>query len=376
MKQNKTPISFFRFQKFFLLFLAAVLISFSPLKAKPVNAWDAIPGAIFKQAEEEISTFIKGTMIGSLKQAAIKTVSKAMDRFISGVSGNGARFITDWKGYLVNEPTRKAKSYANDYISRAFSGKGLSSSYKSITGSVLGASTMADEGFGARVLAAITDCTISGTTEGTDCTTTAGTPGTCQYVGGSPTLSCSSSSSTTPSRNYAQEMKDMVQDQVIEPIEWQLTYDGDPTKILEEKTLGNYNLFVLGDNMAADIKRNTSNILEKAYQEEKDEATAMSIANNGYKSSGEEDGLITKPGALIKEIQAGIEDLPNKAMAAAASIPEVIAATVSKAISGLTQSAVDGVQRAVDKQINSVVDKATKQVNSQVNKLGPSALFK
>ena len=370
MNQPKTNSFFQPIKKTFLLSLVAFLLIFSPLGTSKALAWDALPAGEAIFAQTKIWDFIQETMLASLKQSAIQMVSNQVDRFISGVSGNGARFITNWKDYLVDSPKRTARAYANDYISQAFAGRGMSN-YRSTSGLVLGASTES-EGFGARVLAAVTDCSVANT--GTECQMADGTIGTCQPMGGN-VMECSSvNGSPAPSESYAEEMQTLADKWVINP-EPKTFPNIDTENLLAGKDLSNLNLLVLENNMPSDVVMYTQAYMDKVEKEETATATAQSIAYKGFLGNVAEDGSVTKPGSLIADMKANVENLPNMAMAYAKSLPEIIAATVSKAISSLTESAVSGAQRAVDKKLNSVTDKAVNQVNSKVNAYGPGALY-
>jgi len=360
-----------RFKEILLLFLFVFLLTIAPLGVSRALAWDALPAgeAIFGQTK--IWDLIQETVLASLKQAAIQMVSNQVDRFVSGVGGNGARFITNWKDYLVNAPQRTARAYANDYISQAFSGRGMSN-YRSMGGFVMGASTQS-EGFGAHVLAAVTDCSVANT--GTECQMTDGTIGTCQPMGGN-TMQCSANNgSSAPTESYAKKMMAMVDKEVINPE--QKTFPNiDTEKLLADNNLSNLNLYVLENNMPSDIAMYTQAYMDNVAKNETATATAQSIAYKGFLGNIAGDGSVTKPGSLIADMKANVENLPNMAMAYAKSLPEIIAASVSKAISGLTQSAISGAQRAVEQKLNSVTDKAVNQVNKKVNAYGPGALYK
>ncbi len=361
------------------LFIAFLILFFQGLfffgQTKKVNAWDAIAAAQYSQMMDEVKYNIKGIQMGALKQASIQIITKQMNRFIAGTVGGGSpRIITNWQDYLIDSPQKKANQYVNDYISQAFSGRGSFSSYQSNSGSVLGASSIATEGFGATRVLGSTDACAS-KAQGDSCDLDDGTKGSCVYANGSTTLSCSSSTSTT-SVNYAQEMQQMVQDEVISPQAYTNNFTGDPSNLVSaDGTLSDLNLFVLGNNMPIDVKMNAIAVQQQAYQNEKDQAMAMAIANQGYKSTGEESGSVTMPGSLIKDMQANVNNLPNLAMVNATNLSELVTAAVSKTIFSVTQSAIDGVQNSIDKSINSVTDKAINQTNSAVKKYGPGVLY-
>ncbi len=347
MQKNPLKQKAYFSQKIISGFFIFLLILFALSVPEKAQAWDAIPAAIFKQATEEISYSIKGITMGSLKQAAIKMLSKQMDRFISGVGGNGARFITNWEDYLVNNPKRNATNYANDYISRLTSGRG-SVNYKKASNSVAGASTIAGEGFGrGAVLGDAADIT---------------------------------SSSNGLSKNIQ-----TLGEEITAPEEWQNTYvdeDGsdDPTNMFKRKeTLASMNLYLIGDgnggNTIFDAQRAIQRKYDIALADEKATATAEGVAGGGFLSEKIDD-MIAKPGILYKEMEANMENLPNLAISSATSIGELVAATVSKAIAGAVNKTISGVENKINKEVSKVTDKAVNQVNKQVNAYGPGALYK
>jgi len=345
MQKNPLKQKAYFSQKIISGFFIFLLILFALSVPEKAQAWDAIPAAIFKQATEEISYSIKGITMGSLKQAAIKMLSKQMDRFISGVGGNGARFITNWEDYLVNNPKRNATNYANDYISRLTSGRG-SVNYKKASNSVLGASTIAGEGFGrGAVLGDAADITSSSLSENI------------QTIG----------------------------ENITEPKEWQLSPDVDDLSTMftgddnKEKTLARMNLYLIGDGNGGNTAIRAHEAIQQEYDmalaDEKATATAEGVAGGGFLSEKIDD-MIAKPGILYKEMEANMENLPNLAISSATSIGELVAATVSKAIAGAVNKTISGVENKINKEVSKVTDKAVNQVNKQVNAYGPGALYK
>ncbi|MFA5961421.1 MAG: hypothetical protein WC848_01920 [Parcubacteria group bacterium] len=323
---------------FFFMILSYLLLS--PVKTYAwIAPFDAIPGAIFKQAQEEISYTIKGMIMGSMKQAAVKMLSQQMDSFISG-GGSGPKFITNWQDYLIAAPARNAQTYANDYISRALAGRG-SSSYQTV-GSVLGASTIAEEGFGKEAVLGASD-------------------------------------SSSSSASFAQSIQTMAQDTIVDIKEWQLSYPGDPAQMFQGSSLSNLNLYLLGDGNGGNTIWDAESAIAQQYaaalESEKAIASAQSIANQGF-ISDTTSGIIDKPGILYKEMQANADNLPNLAVTSANSIGELAAAAVSKVISSAVNKAVSGVKQKVNQQITTVNNKASSEINKTVDAYGPGALYK
>lgn len=348
MQKNPLKQKAYFSQKIISGFFIFLLILFSFSCPKKAQAWDAMAASVYETVVAEISYSIKGMMMGSLKQAAIKMLSKQMDRFISGVGGNGARFITNWEDYLVNNPKRNATNYANDYISRLTSGRG-SVNYKKASNSVLGASTIAGEGFGrGAVLGDAADITSSSLSENI------------QTLG----------------------------ENITQPQEWQLSPDIDDLSTMftgddnEEKTLARMNLYLIGDgnggNTVFDAQKAIKDNYNAALETEKATATAEGLSGGGFLSEkiDDMDDMIAKPGILFKEMKANEENLPNLAISAATSIGELVAATVSKAIAGAVNKTISGVENKINKEVSKVTDKAVNQVNKQVNAYGPGALYK
>ena len=338
-KSKKQKKHFFSFASFSLGVILSVAFSFS--NPNKVQAWDAIPAAIFKQATEEISYSIKGITMGSLKQAAIKMLSRQMDRFISGVTRNGVRFVTDWEDYLIDNPARNAQHYVNDYISSALSGRG-SVSYKKAKNSVLGASTTAGEGFAKEAVLG------------------------------------DSSEFYDYSESYAKAIEYSGQ-QIVEPEQWKLSYFDEPEDMFQGDDLSKMNLFVMGDGNGGNTIWDADSAIKNEYvaslEKEKVIAKTKAEVNQGYISE-EVDGKVAKPGILFKELQANIENLPNLAMVSATNVGELIAATVSKAITGAIDGAISGVERTINREVTKVTNKAVQEVNKNVNAYGPGALYK
>jgi hypothetical protein len=344
MQKNPLKQKVYFPQKIISGFFIFLLILFSFSCPKKAQAWDAMAASVYETVVAEISYSIKGMMMGSLKQAAIKMLSKQMDRFISGVGGNGARFITNWEDYLVNNPKRNATNYANDYISRATSGRG-SVSYKKANNSVLGASTIAGEGFDRERVLGL---------------------------------------STTSGGASLDENIQVLGQKILEPQEWRNTYvdkngSSDPTEMFKSDSLANMNLYLMGDGNGGNTIWDADSAIRAEYNtalaKEKATATAEGLSGGGFLSE-KIDGMIAKPGILYKEMEANMENLPNLAISSATSIGELVAATVSKAIAGAVNKTISGVENKINKEVNKVTDKAVNQVNKKVNAYGPGALYK
>lgn len=330
-------------KKIVLTLIFSAAFSFFPIQTKKADAWDALAAEVWKDTQEKITYTVNGTLMSSLRQSAFSLLSREMDRFISGVSRNGVRFVTSWENYLIKNPTRNAQHYINDYISHALSGRGSSANYSS-SGAVFGVSTvaMSNEGF----------------------------------FGESKEKVLGDEYSSIYYESYAEKMEDMLQEEVVEPEPWSLTYYDDPQNMFDSDNLANLNSYVVGDNMMVDGKMYTDAAYQQKLDEEKTIAAVEGTANQGFESEKTEDGYVLKPGILFKDAKANVENLPNLTIAAATSIPELVAATVSRAISGLMESTIKGVERAIVREADMITNSAIKQTNGAVNLYGPGALYK
>lgn len=325
-----------------LTLIFSAVFPFFPIQTKKADAWDAMAAAVWEDTQRKLEYTVNGTLMGSLRQSAFSLLSREMDRFISGVSRNGVRLVTSWENYLIKNPTRNAQRYINDYISHALSGRGSSANYSS-NGAVFGVSTiaMSNEGFGKGKEKVLGD----------------------EY-------------SPIYYESYAEKMEDMLQEEVVEPEPWSLTYYDDPQNMFDSDNLANLNSYVIGDNMMVDGKMYTDAAYQQKLDEEKTIAAVEGTANQGFESEKTEDGYVLKPGILFKDAKANVENLPNLAITAATSIPELVAATVSRAISGLMESTIKGVERAIVREADMITNSAIKQTNNAVNQFGPGALYK
>ena len=298
----------------FTIVLAVALV-FSPIQAHQTQAfWGEIVQAVFHSMLSQIFDMIKGMMVGMMKQMAVQQITNQMNSTIGGGSSGGAKFITDWQDYLVGQPQSITQSYMNDYISQMTRGRGSLSGYSS---------GRAGEGF-------------------------------------------------MGSGNYISALNQNAQN-IINPKMPQITYEGDPSQMFASGNFKNLGTYTSGINNPWALNAHVSEQYNQKLAENKANAQARAIANQGFINTGEENGngISSFPGILTKEGMANAQDLGNKIIGGANSIQEVITSVVSQMMTKSIQQGFSGAQKSNQRQsnINSQANQSSQQSND------PSARF-
>lgn len=234
---------------------------------------------------------IMGMIRGMMKQMAVQMLTQQVNNMISGGGTDGAMFITYWPDFLVKEPAEKTDVYINDFFSMVSGGSYSASSYSS-----------SYEGVSGNYSSYITEKAKS-----------------LIYQKNQP----------SPSNEYSSNPADM-----FSAGNWQSTSGFVSSPYKNE----------LGLPLSA-FQEYTS----KKEEEEKLAAT-KAIAYQGYKGK-ESGGQVVTPGSLVKDIQADVQDVGNKALANATSIPEIITSLVSRLVMQALQKGVGSIQKSVQKEI-------------------------
>jgi hypothetical protein len=333
---NKLIFSFFFF-----------LFSFFPFFAPATHAWTAIPAAILKQTWEKLDFTINGIIMTTLKQAGMRTVMQQYSKIVGGSMGSGARFITNWQSYLIIDPQQQANAIVNAKIDQALRGRGSYYGYIPNSygyGSVLGASdSKNNEGFaGGKVLGDSFE-SILGKAE-------------------------------NPSSDYYEGMLYVAKKASTEKEEPQMTYEGDPSRMLSGNTFKNANQITYGLNNGWGQDIYWRNEQWKNEQQQTMISQTQSIANNAYLSTMK-NGMVITPGSLISQTMANVQNIGNEIMAAATHPEEVISSVLANFITQATVMGIGAVSSVVDRQVNQVTDKALNQMNSQTRTSGPGAMY-
>ena len=269
-----------------ILIFTMVLSFFFFFPLKTQAAW--IPGLDpgIDNVLEELRLNIKGIIVGTLKQQGIRTLTAQINNFAGGKGGE-ASFVVNWEDAIINQPRNKTIVQMNDYLSKVTNGR---NSYKSYI----------TEGF------------------------------------------------SGPS-NYFADLSNSVR--TLDAPDLKVTYEGDPLQMfdgnnfkkLEEWNSGINNRYMF--KVAFDEKeRETKENITLATQTDK-------IANEGFNGvQGDGEDNITSPGILSKEMIANAQDLPNKVLASAETIPEVTSALVSLVINRTFTQGFSSVQKHLSKK--------------------------
>ena len=274
----------------FLLFTLCVNFFSVPVTHAAIW-WENFGAAGFKQVLETIMSQIMAMIRGMMKQMAVQMLTKQVNNMVSGGGTDGAMFIIDWRDAIVKEPAEKTDAYMNDFFSMTTGGISSASNYSSGTEGVLG--------------------------------------------------------------NYSSYLQETAKQAISGDIpRYNLNeYVGDPADMLSTGNWQAWGAYFSNDANNPYGYRNIA--LREAsakYAEEEKLAMTKAIAYQGYKGK-ESGGQIVTPGSLVKDIQADTQDIGNKALANATSIPEIITSLVSRLVMQALQKGVGSIQKSVQKEI-------------------------
>ena len=296
-------------KKISLTLLLVVTLFFSPLTTPKAHAaiWAMFVEFQYEEMLAEIYDTVQGIIVGVAKQAVVKALNKKVDDMISkGGGSNGAMYITDWKDYLRVKPTQNSNKFINDYISQTLNGRSSSSQYVSA----------GSEGFG---------------------------------NGGG---------------NYLKQLGEGAKKMTSERKTPQTTYTGDPSQMFADGNFKNMGLYFSGINnpWAYTTHIQDRYIEEKAAQER--QATAKSIAGQGFTGKENKEGKTITPGITVKDILSNTKDTANKVIGGANDLPSVISSLVTSIISTALSKGIGNIGSQLDKTNKSTEAKvAACQVN-------------
>lgn len=298
-------------RKILLTVLMLVIFCFSSVP-KSQAAW--IPGLdpIIQNGLDKILQMINGLIIGTLKQQAVKMLTMQVDILAGKGSGGQASFIVNWESYLIDEPMNETNLYMNDYISQMTRGRNSSSLYST-------------EGF-------------------------------------------------SGPNNYGAQLGQMTG--VLSNAKKQkLTYEGDPSQMLQSGNFKNMELYLSGVNNPWSFNIAVQAEQQRVLENKRFAAQSKAIANQGFPGTpGDSSGSVVAPGILTKELMANAQNMPNQILQAASSIPEVATALVTQMISqSITQGFVS--VRSKTAKATAGVTKYTNATNQAMNTYGPAARF-
>lgn len=297
--------------------LAFILIFsvFLPLNKTQAAVWPAID-PIIRTGLDTIKKALEDMLLGIGKQIAAEALNGRLNIMVGGSSTKNAKFIVDWKDYLIDEPQKQTRLYLTAHIDKATSGRGSLSQYI----------PAGSEGFG--------------------------------LAGGS----------------YINSLKVGVQNTVINPATPKVTYIGNPSQMFAQGNFRNLSLYLSGINNPWAFNLHIQEQYDKKAEEEKTIAASKSAANQGFIGT-EQNGKTLSPGILIKENMANVQDLGNKIIANAKGIPELITSVVTQMITKSVQQGIGSIQASINKETQKVQAGTSTQMNAAVQQMGPGAQY-
>lgn len=261
-----------------------------------------------------------GAMIAAVKNAAAQVYNSTVEELISGggndgSDGSSAMFITNWNDFLYVYPEKNAKLVMNDFFSTASQGKSSSYNYKSSSGS-----------------------SISG--------------------------------------NYTNQMQKVAKQQIgLEASSNQSCSITDSSTLFQDGDWKAYNsLYSSASCNQFGYTLATQSLYSDINYQLSEEAKTKAIAYQGYKPKTSGGNVIT-PGSTIKDMETLAKDLPNKIMAGAKKIPEVITALATRMATSTIRQGISNVKSNIQRETGI----STTNINATMNGLAgnnPKEYFK
>lgn len=273
-------------------------------------------GAFAHRALDTVYNTIQGITLGMLKKQAVSALNQEVNFLVTGRSSQGAMFVTDWHDYLIAQPQKQTQLYMNAYIDQATSGRGSLSQYI----------PAGSEGFG------------------------------------------------LSRANYNNQLGIGARASIVNPAMPRTTYVGDPSQMFAQGNFRNLSLYLSGINNPWAFNLHMQEVMDKKNQELQKVASDKIIAGQGFTGTESEGKTIT-PGIVAKEALTGVQDLGNKIIAEAQSVPEVILSVVSQMITQSLSQGIGTIQASVHREIGNTRNQVTGQMNAAISQYGPGAQY-
>ncbi len=330
------------------IFLIIATFSFFHIP-KSEAAW--IPGIdpIISETLKDIHDQINGVIMGAAKQAALSALNMQISILIGGGKGGGSLIISDYNDYLFKQPEAKANAFLNDYLSQTTAGRGSASYIPN------------NEGFGNN---AVAEDMMQNNPSYASLVNTAQAAGINLNI-------------NSMAGNYMQKLVNSAKASILPPSSApQVTYTGDPSQMFASGNFRNMSLYLSGVNNPWAFNLNAQQAYQNNLQQQQTIADTQAKIGQGYASKTASNGQVITPGSTIKDLESGINDLPNKLIAQANSLPEILTAFVGKMVAQTITQGIGNISAQIGKNVINVKAQATQQLNSEVQQMGPAALFK
>jgi hypothetical protein len=285
------------FQKILCMAILAVVFSLSPFHAPKAHAlWGEIINAVLTEELAEIYDEVQGVILGAQKQAAIQSLNNQVSDIVGGSSTDDSKVIGDYSDFIYDKPTEKTKLYVNDLIDQSLDERGSYSGYEPN-----------NEGFG-----------------------------------------------SSEGGNYYAQLKQITQDDIINPTDPKVTYSGDPGQnMFSDGNLGKFLSYTSPYNInnSWNYESHFEYEYEKKLTKEQDAARTEAQAGGGYASTRQGDTIVT-PGSLIGANMANVQDIGNNVIANAQHMPEIITSLVQQMITQTIQNGIGNAKQNAQRENN------------------------
>ncbi len=346
----------------FACFLSAALI-FAPVQTHQADAlWGEVLNASLTTILQYIQNMIQGMMMGMMKQMATQMLNQDMGNMIGGSSTSNAKFITNWQDFMFTQPKQEADNYMNDYLSQLTKGRGSITGY--IPNNNLGSSGLLSDNYEGVGNGSFNYGMSQDDPEYASLIATAEAKGI--NLGGV---------NTGNAGNYMQQLVQGAKNSISDSTMPTPTYQGNPAQnLFSDGTFKNLNTYLSGINNPWAFNMNAEQKYQEQLTQNQQAAQAQAVAYQGFKgtSSG---GTITNPGSLIKENMANVQDMGNKVLASANSMPEIITSVIQQIVTQSIQSGIGNAAANAQREVQNVQNQTAQQVQQQVQQNGPGAMF-
>ncbi|GBE16620.1 hypothetical protein BMS3Abin15_00442 [bacterium BMS3Abin15] len=294
-----------------ILTFSFILVIFGLLIAPCAQAsyWgEPIMAANLKQMMEKIYDQIQGMILGALKQAAVETINNSVNSLITSGGASGSLLISDPYDFIFGESRRTAVVSVDHFLNNLVRGRSSISNYSTGREGVRG--------------------------------------------------------------NYYTYLAENAKRSII-PGSKPPCDIGDPHKMFDEGNWRSFNRFLMPHCNPSGVELMAQEFFYETEQANQRVAEARYRAGGGFRDV-ESGGQVTTPGSIIKDIQSQTQDVGNKILASAKSVPEVITAVVTKIITKTIKQGIGNAQRNIQKEISNTTGKLTSELRSKI----PTEIFK
>lgn len=310
-----------RIAGFFLAFFLLITVPVAPAKA---GVWgEGFASSFMQTAIEKVLEFIENMLKGIAKSLAVQLAVRQANKLTGDGHKNGPSFITDYKRYIYSIALDEAMVYANDFLTQTLGAKYSGLVYVAASGNL--------QSLGRNYMQYLAAEAKAGLTENSYC----------KY-------------------NLDQ-------------------YTNNPLTSLQKGDWRVFNALVANPcNNPTGYTNQVKRAFQQDLQRRSELAKTRAIAGQGFTGT-ERNGMITAPGALIKDITSKAQTTAMDLIPNATGWGEILSAAagafVNTVMSNLIQRGFESVAKKVDRELGKV-DKKVLDARRDIEKeLGPGAAF-